>query len=59
MVAGIFLVARRLRTQALAPGVILADASTGVALLAAARWNWTNDQPGPIRKAPPEVAQAS
>jgi MFS family permease len=38
MVAGIFLVARRLRTQALAPGVILADASTGVAVLAAAAW---------------------
>jgi MFS family permease len=38
MVAGIFLVARRLNTQALAPGVILADASTGVAVLAAAAW---------------------
>jgi MFS family permease len=38
MVAGIFLVARRLRTQALAPGVILADGSTGVAVLAAAAW---------------------
>jgi MFS family permease len=38
MVAGIFLVARRLGTQALAPGVILADASTGVAVLAAAAW---------------------
>jgi MFS family permease len=38
MVAGIFLVARRLSTQALAPGVILADASTGVAVLAAAAW---------------------
>jgi MFS family permease len=38
MVAGIFLVARRLRAQALAPGVILADASTGVAVLAAAAW---------------------
>jgi MFS family permease len=38
MVAGIFLVARRLRAQALAPGVILADASTGVAVLAAAVW---------------------
>jgi MFS family permease len=38
MVAGIFLVARRLKTQALAPGVILADASTGVAVLAAAAW---------------------
>ena len=44
MVAGIFLVARRLRAQALAPGVILADASTGVAVLAAAAWpvfGWT------------------
>jgi len=38
MVAGIFLVARRLSRQALAPGVILADASTGVAVLAAAAW---------------------
>jgi MFS family permease len=38
MVAGIFLVARRLRTQALAPGVILADASTGAAVLTAAAW---------------------
>jgi MFS family permease len=38
MVAGIFLVARRLRTQALAPGVILADASAGVAVLTAATW---------------------
>jgi MFS family permease len=38
MVAGIFLVARRLGKQALAPGVILADASTGVAVLGAAAW---------------------
>jgi MFS family permease len=38
MVAGIFLVARRLRTQSLAPGVILADATTGVAVLTAAAW---------------------
>jgi MFS family permease len=38
MVAGIFLVARHLPTRALALGVLLANTSTGIGVLAAAAW---------------------